>query len=96
MQSLKALAGKTIVIACSATQADEANQNAVTRQFAQVNQPAQASLPAGAWHINLHTATCTPSATISAKGNMARNGTRKTWVLVSDESFPAISPCSIG
>lgn len=61
MKSLKALAGLTIVIACSAVQADEANQTAEANppaeatQSAEVNQPAQVSQAAGAWHINLHT-----------------------------------------
>ena len=87
MKSLKALAGSSIVIACSAAQVDKADQTAKTSQFAQVNQPAQASQPEDAWHINQHTASCTPSAIISANGNVARNGTRKTWVWASDDAF---------
>ena len=55
MKSLKTLAGLTIVIACSAVQADEANQSAETTQPVEVNQSAQVSQAAGAWHINLHT-----------------------------------------
>ncbi|WP_236597804.1 hypothetical protein [Comamonas testosteroni] len=77
MKSLKALAGSSIVIACSAAQVDKADQTAKTNQFAQVNQPAQASQPEDAWHINQHAASCTPSAFISANGNVARNG--KKW-----------------
>ncbi len=49
MESLKALAGSSIVIACSATRAVEANQPV------EVNQPAQVSQAAGEWHLNLHT-----------------------------------------
>lgn len=55
MKSLKTLAGLTIVIACSAVQADEADQSAETTQPVEVNQSAQVSQAAGAWHINLHT-----------------------------------------
>lgn len=77
MKSLKALAGSSIVIACSAAQVDKADQTAKTNQFAQVNQPAQASQPEDTWHINQHAASCTPSAIISANGNVARNG--KKW-----------------
>ena len=58
---LKALAGLTIVVTCSAALADESNPTAEANppaeatQPVEVNQPVQASQSSGAWHINLHT-----------------------------------------